>query len=72
MYVCSILDCNKPATWRHGTWWACDEDIKKLLFDEKMYVRGQGMTAFGTAYHCGVQEAPDDAQEWETVMVGDD
>jgi len=73
---CSQGGCREPATWKTGTWWACDEHIKGMLFSPEMFEEGRGETFFGTTYHLrGYAEPyPNMSPEWEertTVGVDD-
>jgi hypothetical protein len=36
---CSTTGCPRPATWKHGTWWACDEHIKEMLCSPEQFER---------------------------------
>ena len=48
--ACSQMACDNPATWKMGTWWACDDHIKTMLFLPEWFDTGRGHTYFGSAY----------------------
>ena len=63
---CSQGGCLEPATWKTGTWWACDEHIKSMLFNADMFDAGEGHTLFGSSYRLSGYAKPDPGMndEW--------
>ena len=77
---CQMNRCQNPATWKHGTWYACDDCIGPVLgpqwfnfavintmpSDEEMFESGKGYTPWGTAYRANdyFDPWPNMSEEW--------
>lgn len=54
---CQENGCLRPATWKLGTWWFCEEHYKSYMFEEPAWPGYDSV--WGSAYRCGMVKGED-------------